>query len=226
MTQVRETLGIMDRGPPSLTSSIKSKKGVHVSQSLAIILAAIYAVSVIATGLLVYNFAACPHLNLSGEMTTVLCNETYDDATTTDHPSNHQTEKPIEKPDVRLPRSIRPTQYDIKLVPFIFEGNFTFKGEIAIVVEAMESSDNITLHAAELEIYETEVSELSSGEVLKVARYSNDTEKEFHVIHMIKNLTRGNRYRIYMKFEGKLNDNLHGFYRSSYRMGNTTRYGG
>ena len=35
--------------------------------------------------------------------------------------------------DVRLPTSIVPDRYELKLVPFIWEGNFTFDGEVTSI---------------------------------------------------------------------------------------------
>lgn len=231
MTQVREPLGIVDGGPPSLTFSIKSKKGLHVSRSLALLFAAIYIISIVATGLLVYNFVACPHLDLPPPEFSESCNDSSS-ADVSVKPAAEKDEKIVEfavegeKLDVRLPRSILPVKYNIKLLPFIFEGNFTFNGDVSIVVQVTETTNNITLHAADLFIINTEVLTMNEDGVdssLMIIGQSNDTEKQFHTIHLKNDLKSGEHYRINMSFVGRLNDDLHGFYRSSYKVNNKTR---
>lgn len=235
MTQAREPLGIVDGGPPSLTFAIKSKKELHVSRSLAVLLAAIYVISIVATGLLVYNFAACSHLDLSPDFGDSPCDNGsfLDDVgektmnSTQMGSSEEVADVEKLKPYVRLPRSISPIKYDIKLLPFIFEGNFTFNGNVSITIKVLEDTNNVTLHATELVILETEISALNESgpnKTIKIVGYSNDTEKQFHIVHLKNNLTMGQLYQINMSFVGKLNDNLHGFYRSSYKDNNTTRY--
>lgn len=63
----------------------------------------------------------------------------------------------VQEGDVRLPRSIEPIAYDIRLIPFIFEDNFTFAGTVDIEVRVREDCDNITLHAVALQIHEAHV---------------------------------------------------------------------
>ncbi|XP_058813856.1 aminopeptidase N [Topomyia yanbarensis] len=62
-----------------------------------------------------------------------------------------------EDDNVRLPRSIEPIAYDIQLIPFISEDNFTYVGSIEIDVLVKENCDNITLHAVALKIREAHV---------------------------------------------------------------------
>lgn len=235
MTQAREPLGIVDGGPPSLTFAIKSKKGVHVSRSLAILLAAIYVTSLVATGFLVYNFVACPHSDFPPNFGEFACdNGSLLDAVAEKTANTSFTEIPVDvadvekpKPYVRLPRSILPIKYDIKLLPFIFEGNFTFNGNVSIVVKVLESTNNVTLHAMDLVISQTEILSLNDtgpNKTVQIVEYSKDAEKQFHIVHLKHNLTMGHLYQIDMRFVGKLNDDLHGFYRSSYKVNNTTRY--
>ncbi|KAL1390301.1 hypothetical protein pipiens_012445 [Culex pipiens pipiens] len=59
--------------------------------------------------------------------------------------------------DVRLPRSVEPLSYNIRLIPFMFGDNFTFAGTVDIEVRVLEECDNITLHAVALKIHEARV---------------------------------------------------------------------
>lgn len=239
MTQTREPLTIMDGAAPSLTySSMKStKKTYYVSKRFALLFLCVYLVSIIATGVLVHNFIACQHetvasrlqaidtrtsTNISDESTTKLSIplSTYQSVSNVELVKNEQ--------DLRLPRSLKPVSYNINLLPFIFPSNFTFIGDVNIVFTVSEECDNITLHATDLQISLVEVFHLNNTqkteERLKVTGYSTDLERQFFVVKMKQNFIQGNSYKIFLKFNGKLNDNLHGFYRSSYKLGNETRY--
>ena len=61
------------------------------------------------------------------------------------------TVKPIVK-DVRLPKNLRPIHYEIRLLPWMEEGNFTTSGFIEVLMECVEQTNKIVLHSAEIEI--------------------------------------------------------------------------
>lgn len=63
--------------------------------------------------------------------------------------------QPTVKPmvtDVRLPRDLRPIHYDIRLLPWMEEGNFTISGFIQILFECAANTNKIVLHCADIEI--------------------------------------------------------------------------
>lgn len=128
---------------------------------------------------------------------------------------------------VRLTRLIVPDSYEIKLIPFLTNENFTFLGEVKITVNVTDGdADRITLHVKEIEIEEESVvvvARRSGGETVKIDGFSNDTEQQVFVIRVRGGLLRGEQYQIGMKYRGILNDKLQGFYRSSYTVGNATR---
>ncbi|XP_055618476.1 aminopeptidase N [Toxorhynchites rutilus septentrionalis] len=84
---------------------------------------------------------------------------------------NHQSTL-LEK-DVRLPRSIEPIAYTIRLIPFMFEDNFTFAGSVDIIIRVREDCDNITLHAVSLQIHEARIHHRGFDTTQK--RTENDT---------------------------------------------------
>lgn len=119
-----------------------------------------------------------------------------------------------------------------KLNYFIFLGNFTFNGEVSITVSVTEDTKNITLHSLNLIILEWKVYELpqpntnqplSRENEIGVAGTSFDVEKQYFILHFNDLLRSGNRYLIFIRYTGRINDNLQGFYRSSYKVGNDTR---
>uniref|UniRef100_A0A182MWE3 Aminopeptidase N-like N-terminal domain-containing protein n=1 Tax=Anopheles culicifacies TaxID=139723 RepID=A0A182MWE3_9DIPT len=153
--------------------------------------------------------------------------------------------------DLRLPRSIEPVAYDIRLIPWLVEDNFTFFGTVDILVNVLEDCTNVTLHVAALtihsasvervpvegretesEIHEGEEAELgnepSGGSVLQemieIDHNLTVSSKQFYVLMLKTSLRRSEQYLIRIKYEGVLNDYLQGFYRSSYTANNETRW--
>ena len=51
---------------------------------------------------------------------------------------------------------------------------------------------------------------------MKVIGYEFDNDREFYVLKLDKKITEGNVYRVEMNFVSELNDELKGFYRSTY----------
>ncbi|XP_063230213.1 aminopeptidase N-like [Bacillus rossius redtenbacheri] len=223
------------------------QRGLVVSRGVAAMLALLFAGCMVATGLLVYKFASCTAreaatisaggagqdwpLAGSSHNQQLATHAAPSSSTPTPSPtsSTPTTAAPTKPPkmDVRLPRSIRPESYVIRIVPFIVEGNFTFHGEVEISVEVLEVTRSITLHANDLRVLEESVSvtrrDGSGGEV-PVDRLGSDGPRQFLVLHLGAELLPGERYNVSMHYVGHLNDVLQGFYRSSYIAGNRTRW--
>lgn len=196
------------------------------------LLVAIFLCSMVAVALLVYNFAICPqddphitenHFHLGKD----LINHPLSLSTSTQSSENHESK--IDK-DLRLPRSIQPISYDVILLPFLSEGNFTFNGEIAIEIHVTEPCKNVTLHSYSLEII------WSSSQIQKLDDDGNAVEnvsitkqyfvgdKQFLVLETSKELNENSTYVVKLKFVGSIKDNLQGIYKSSYNVGTETRW--
>ncbi|KAH7950958.1 hypothetical protein HPB52_003404 [Rhipicephalus sanguineus] len=119
--------------------------------------------------------------------------------------------------NVRLPRSLVPVHYDVELAPTI-DGNFTFNGSVAILVRCASETSNVTLHIKDLNVSHVSVSESNAagGSRVEHDRYDEDKRLQFLVIKLKRPLAVGANYTIRMNFVGLLNDDLAGFYRSSY----------
>lgn len=59
---------------------------------------------------------------------------------------------PRQGEDLRLPRNILPRSYNIRLLPFIEEGNWTTDGYVEISVECMIATVNISINSLDLTI--------------------------------------------------------------------------
>lgn len=215
MTQSREALTIMAESGPTF-----SKAGaLSVPRWAALLIAAVFVVVLVATGITVYSLTGCPS-SPSAEP---------GGGGGGGHPAA-PGDAAKDKVDVRLPRSVRPVAYDIRLLPLI-KGDFTFTGEVAITINVTETTNNLTLHAHELTVDERSVTltrqdgvgDNATSTGMPVGRQSKDALRQFYVIHARMPLKPGT-YRVRLKFSGVLGDDLQGFYRSSYIEKNTTRW--
>ncbi|XP_041766719.1 uncharacterized protein LOC121590789 [Anopheles merus] len=148
--------------------------------------------------------------------------------------------------DLRLPRSIEPVAYDIRLIPWLVEDNFTFLGTVEVLVNVLEDCSNVTLHVAALNIHSASVErstgrgekqhseeatadESSEGaplvrEMVEIDHNLTVASKQFYVLMLKTPLRRGEQYVVRLRYDGVLNDYLQGFYRSSYTANNETRW--
>ena len=119
--------------------------------------------------------------------------------------------------DVLLPRHLQPINYKLELVPFIIPDNFTIRGSVEIEILCVQSSSNITLHAADLKIENDTVSVMDeNNQYVNMRTVDYDTEREFVILHLQYELEQGKKYKVKILYTAYLRDNLKGFYRSVY----------
>ncbi|KAI8424597.1 hypothetical protein MSG28_003037 [Choristoneura fumiferana] len=232
MTQAREPLSIMDGNPPSCDFSTKTKRGVYISKSLAFVILVIFVLALVATSFIVYNFAACPRTDQLANVTkyelshcdqsklTVLPLPTENSKSViplevTSAPEVTDEEEPTVQ-DVRLPTNVKPQKYFLKLVPYIYEGNFTFDGEISIILIVKNDTQLLTFHAVDLTFHDIKLYQKDDGRILRIVKRTEDVPRQFQILTLSETLKTGKRYVLNATYTGILNDNLHGFYRSSY----------
>ncbi|KAL6443893.1 hypothetical protein ACFW04_001724 [Cataglyphis niger] len=116
----------------------------------------------------------------------------------------------------RLPDNVAPVHYNIKLIPYIEENNFTFDGESSINITIHRTTQNLSLHALELTIDEAATSLLDNDRIVYMpATYNYDNITQILVLHFNDELLPGN-YTLKMRYVGILNNDLGGFFRISY----------
>jgi puromycin-sensitive aminopeptidase len=112
----------------------------------------------------------------------------------------------------RLPRTVVPSRYDIRLEPDLDAATYT--GEEAIQVEVRDETAEVQLNAVELTI--TRVSaEGTDGTRLDGTATLDPTSDRLH-LHFPRALHPG-PWTLHIAFQGILNDQLHGFYRSTFK---------
>ncbi len=112
----------------------------------------------------------------------------------------------------RLPRTVVPSRYDLRLEPDLHAA--TFAGEAAITVEVRDATDEVQLNAVELTI--TRVAAEAPDGVRVEGTASLDPATDRAHLRFPRALHPG-EWVLRLEFRGILNDQLHGFYRSTYR---------
>ncbi|CAB3360791.1 Hypothetical predicted protein [Cloeon dipterum] len=194
----------------TMETAQKRKTRYQVSQPVALALLAAALLAIFLSGFVTYKVYSCKSedsRNISNELK-----------------KGHTTAKLT---DVRLPTSVVPDSYLVKLVPHLWgeQSNFTFSGFVRIKVNVTEETSRITLHSNNLNISK-ELTQVfgPNNETITVTSQSRDEARQFHIIHTGSSLKKGLSYTVEITFDGILNDLLQGFYRSSYQQDNETKW--
>ncbi|CAG1976831.1 unnamed protein product [Fusarium graminearum] len=119
-----------------------------------------------------------------------------------------------------LPKNVKPLHYDLTLEPN-FE-TFKYEGTVVIDFDVVEDSTSIALNTVDLEIHDTLV-EANGATISSSPTLDYDKDSQTTTITFDKTIPAGQKARLTQRFTGTLNDDMAGFYRSSYKdeQGNT-----
>jgi hypothetical protein len=127
--------------------------------------------------------------------------------------------------DYRLPTNVKPIHYKIILNPLIEEPDpSTFTGEEIITVKVIEETESITLHYNNITIHDVIITRASTETNLTV-NHNYDTVTHFWVISLDtsagedaeRTFKANEEYLILIQYSGHHQDDMYGFYRSSYK---------
>uniref|UniRef100_A0A1A9WJU5 Aminopeptidase N n=1 Tax=Glossina brevipalpis TaxID=37001 RepID=A0A1A9WJU5_9MUSC len=125
----------------------------------------------------------------------------------------------------RLPTSIQPNHYNLKIITFFDNPpNLTFSGEVAIRFTVLADTNNLTLHSQNLIIDQTHIQlkTLDDNRLYFCGQYVDIVpEHNYYIINQCRRLLAGEEAEIKISFRGTLNDQLNGYYRSSYKVKRT-----
>jgi puromycin-sensitive aminopeptidase len=113
--------------------------------------------------------------------------------------------------DYRLPRTVVPAHYELSLTPDLAEARFA--GHVVVDVAVVEPVAEIVLNTAELILHDVALLN-DEGERLS-ATVATDEEAERSTLSLEGTAAPG-RWKLEIAFDGILNDDLRGFYRSVY----------
>ena len=135
-------------------------------------------------------------------------------ATTTAHSKGEEMnldDTPGSVDPYRLPRHILPNRYDLRLEPDLAAA--TFAGKEIISLTVIQATSVIMLNAVDLAISSARLEE-STGLQLDAAIALEDSTQRCHLT--FPQVIPPGEWRLHLTFQGKLNDQLRGFYRSTY----------
>ncbi len=113
--------------------------------------------------------------------------------------------------DFRLPKTVTPRRYDLRLIPDLTQ--FTFAGAESVAIVVNSATSEIILNALELDIDRVSV---ERGTTSLTGKSELDPKKERAILRFDRALDPG-EWTLHIAFRGILNDKLHGFYRSQYQ---------
>ncbi|XP_065214648.1 aminopeptidase N-like [Planococcus citri] len=124
---------------------------------------------------------------------------------------NQKENENAEKQDIyRLSDEVIPDSYQLRMVPDL--DKFTFSGKVEIKISARFSTNKVILHSKRLKINSCKV----LNERAIPSTFKLDQVNEILIIETEQTLSYGTSYTLAIEFEGELNDDMKGFYRSYY----------
>ncbi|XP_015239591.1 PREDICTED: thyrotropin-releasing hormone-degrading ectoenzyme [Cyprinodon variegatus] len=132
----------------------------------------------------------------------------------------------------RLPGTVRPRHYDLRLA--VYMENFTFSGEVSIELECVNATRFIVLHADRLEVDRVSVTAETGaggrptnrpgGGVMRIHRHFPYPANQMYVVVLHRELKPMRVYRLNVSFDAAIEDELLGFFRSSYTLQRERRF--
>uniref|UniRef100_A0A8C4HDS8 Aminopeptidase n=1 Tax=Dicentrarchus labrax TaxID=13489 RepID=A0A8C4HDS8_DICLA len=127
----------------------------------------------------------------------------------------------------RLPGSVRPRHYDLRLA--VYMDNFTFSGEVSIELECINATRFIVLHTDRLEVRWPSgaggrPANRPGGGAMRIHRHFPYPANQMYVVVLHREMKPMRVYRLNVSFDAAIEDELLGFFRSSYTLQRERRY--
>ncbi|XP_061390811.1 LOW QUALITY PROTEIN: aminopeptidase N-like [Musca vetustissima] len=119
----------------------------------------------------------------------------------------------------RLPTAIKPDNYHLKIITHLDDPeNFTFNGEVTIELDILEDTKNITFHAKNLTIDESQIDLKSQDGAshLCLEDIERVPEHDYFIMVLCEKLQSGSKYKLQLKFSGNLSEEIQGYFFTSY----------
>lgn len=117
-----------------------------------------------------------------------------------------------------LPGNVKPVNYHISLYDLELGGGFSYQGTVTISSKIVASSKEITLNAHQLKIYSAEVfvEHTKTLQSFKATDISYDAPRQRATFSFAEDLPTSDKASLIIKFQGTINNDMAGFYRSKY----------
>ncbi|KAL1302244.1 hypothetical protein AAFC00_002667 [Neodothiora populina] len=113
-----------------------------------------------------------------------------------------------------LPKNVKPVHYDLTLEPNF--DTFVYEGKVIIDLDVVEDTTSISLNTIDIDIHSTEV-HAASKLITSSPTVSYNKDTQTTTVSFNETIPAGQKARLVQTFKGTLNDNMAGFYRSSYK---------
>lgn len=122
----------------------------------------------------------------------------------------------------QLPKTSVPIRYDLILTTAVETGDLIFRGFENIEIEVTQETNTITLHSRGISVKSVRL--YNKAGYLLESKFNLDAAKDFLVIESTgRPLTAQEIVKVEVEFSSLLRQGTSGFYRSSYREGNTKK---
>ncbi|KAL2070703.1 hypothetical protein VTL71DRAFT_13729 [Oculimacula yallundae] len=118
-----------------------------------------------------------------------------------------------------LPSNVKPINYDISIHDIELGGGFAYQGTVKIQAKVVKNSNEITLNSHLLKIHSVEVTleHTKTQQTFKTTGISYDAPRQRATISFGEDIPASEKALIAIKFEGTINNDMAGFYRSKYK---------
>jgi aminopeptidase N len=118
-----------------------------------------------------------------------------------------------------LPDTVKPIHYDLSLYDIELGGAFSFQGRVEITAKVLESTKSVVLNSHQLKIHDSEVrvEQAKTLKTLKSSAISYDAPKQRATIEFSEEIPASETIVIVINFQGTINNEMAGFYRSKYK---------
>ncbi|KAG9731032.1 hypothetical protein KCU59_g12552, partial [Aureobasidium melanogenum] len=113
-----------------------------------------------------------------------------------------------------LPKNVKPLHYHLTLEPNL--ETFQYEGKVVIDLDVVEDTTSISLNTIDIDIKSTEVHS-GSKLITSSPKLSYDENTQTTTVSFPDTIPAGHKATLTQTFTGTLNDNMAGFYRSSYK---------
>ncbi|KAK3517186.1 hypothetical protein QTP70_000829 [Hemibagrus guttatus] len=122
-----------------------------------------------------------------------------------------------------VPHALRPRHYDLRLS--VHMHNFTFSGDVSIELECVNATKFIVLHADRLHVEKVAVdSDSKKPGAMRIHRHFRYPHNQVYVIALHREMKPRRTYKIHLTFRGQIQNQLLGFFRTSYLLHGERRY--
>jgi aminopeptidase N len=131
-------------------------------------------------------------------------------------PSGHAAGLPAtaaEQATTQLPRDVRPTHYDVAIVPDAT--NLTFDGKVTVTVDVLRPTNRIILNALDMTFSKVSLSSVVGRAMVAVPKVHVDADAQTATFTFDKPISTG-RYTLAMEYTGKIETQANGLFAIDY----------